>query len=102
MGDANIRVWKRKADEKLGGQTEREREAVAYREALKEKFKRMPEINRIKRHHHVPKMVKSLSDKRRIMREARVRKEQNRRKHSKPGTVPLVKQKKRHIVKEVE
>lgn len=100
--DTNIRVWKRKADEKLGGKTEREREAVAYREALKEKFKRMPEINRIKRHHHVPKMIKSISDKRRIMREARVKKEQNRRKHSKPGTVPLVKQKKRHIVKEVE
>jgi len=82
--------------------TEREKHATAYRETLKEKFGRLPEIRRIRRHIHVPKMIKTLTEKRRIMRDARARKEENRRKHSKPGTVPHVPMKKRQIVKEVE
>jgi len=100
--DTNVRVWKAKADQKLGTLSDRERQASAYREALKVKFQKLPEISRIKRHIHVPKMIKSITDKRRIMREARVRKEQNQRKHSKPGAVPLVRMKKRNIVKEVQ
>lgn len=100
--DSNIRVWKAKSDQKLGVLTEREKHAVAYREKLVEKFARLPEVKRIKRHHHVPKYVKSLSEKRRVMRDARSRKEANRRKHSKPGTVPHVPLKKRQVVKEVE
>eukprot|EP00933_Yihiella_yeosuensis_P007186 TRINITY_DN112114_c0_g1_i1.p1 TRINITY_DN112114_c0_g1~~TRINITY_DN112114_c0_g1_i1.p1 ORF type:complete len:448 (-),score=88.32 TRINITY_DN112114_c0_g1_i1:126-1469(-) len=100
--DTNIRVWKAKADEKLGVKTPREKRAEAYRETLKTKFAKMPEISRIKRHKHVPKMVKSITDKRRIMRESKARKENNRIKHSKPGTVQFVPQKKRPILKEVE
>merc|ERR1719198_2663359 len=82
--DTNIRVWKAKADQKLGTMTDREKHAQAYRETLKEKFQRLPEIRRIKRHKHVPKLVKSLDEKRRVMREARQRKDSNRIKHSKP------------------
>lgn len=100
--DTNVRVWKRKADEKLGVHTDREKQAAAYREALKEKFQRLPEIARIKRHKHVPKMVKSLTDRRRIIREAKARKTENVKKHSKPGTVQHIPVKKRSIVKEVQ
>jgi len=100
--DANIRVWKTKSDQKLGAMTAREKQAVAYREALKEKYQRLPEISRIKRHKHVPKMVKSITDKRRVMREARARKEANRRKHSKPDSVPRVSLKKRSIIKQLQ
>jgi WD repeat and SOF domain-containing protein 1 len=100
--DTNVRVWKAKSDQKLGVATDRERQAVAYREALKEKFQRLPEIARIKRHVHVPKMIKTITKKRQIMREARARKDENRRKHSKPGAHPHVKMKKRHVVKELE
>mmetsp|Transcript_28016 Transcript_28016/g.80780 ORF Transcript_28016/g.80780 Transcript_28016/m.80780 type:complete len:446 (-) Transcript_28016:231-1568(-) len=100
--DANIRVWKAKSDQKLGVLSERERQSQAYREALKEKFQHLPEVKRIKRHKHVPKLVKSVSTKRRIMREARSRKEENRRKHSRPGTVPVIPAKKQQIVKELE
>merc|ERR1712194_210620 len=64
--DTNVRVWKRKADEKLGVHTDRENRAAAYREALKEKFAKLPDIARIKRHIHVPKMVKSLTNARKI------------------------------------
>jgi len=100
--DSNIRVWKVKADQKLGVLNDREKHAVAYREQLVTKFSRLPEIRRIKSFHHVPKFIKSMSGKRRVMREARARKEANRRKHSKPGTVPHVPHKKRHVIKELE
>merc|ERR1712187_861129 len=100
--DTNVRVWKAKADQKLGTLSDRERQASAYREALKVKFQKLPEISRIKRHIHVPKMIKRNTEKRRIMRDARARKEENRRKHSKPGAHPHVKMKKRHVVKELE
>lgn len=100
--DTNIRVWKAKADQKLGTMTDRERHAQAYRETLKEKFQRLPEIKRIKRHHHVPKLIKSLGDKRRVMREAKQRKETNRIKHSKPGSVKRVPLKKRAVLQQEE
>lgn len=100
--DTNIRVWKAKADQKLGVSTPREKRAEAYRETLKKKFARMPEIARIKRHRHVPKMIKSMGNKRRIMREAKQRKETNRKKHSKPGSVVHEPMKKRHILKELQ
>eukprot|EP00444_Apocalathium_aciculiferum_P065203 CAMPEP_0183557950 /NCGR_PEP_ID=MMETSP0371-20130417/87079_1 /TAXON_ID=268820 /ORGANISM="Peridinium aciculiferum, Strain PAER-2" /LENGTH=445 /DNA_ID=CAMNT_0025765139 /DNA_START=81 /DNA_END=1418 /DNA_ORIENTATION=+ len=100
--DANIRVWKAKSDQKLGTLSDKERKAAAYREALKTKFQRLPDIRRIKRHVHVPKMIKSIGNKRKIMREARSRKEENKRKHSKPGANPHVPHKKRQVIKEVE
>jgi len=100
--DTNIRVWKAKSDQKLGMQTPREKRSEAYRETLKTKFSKMPEISRIKRHRHVPKMVKTVSEKRRIIRESKGRKEENRRKHSKPGSFVHEPMKKRHILKEVE
>ncbi|CAE8615955.1 unnamed protein product [Polarella glacialis] len=98
--DTNIRVWKAKSDQKLGMQTPREKRSEAYRETLKTKFSKMPEISRIKRHRHVPKMVKTVSEKRRIIRESKGRKEENRRKHSKPGSFVHEPMKKRHILKE--
>jgi len=100
--DTNLRVWKAKADQKLGVTTPRESRAQAYRETLKSKFARMPEISRIKRHRHVPKMIKTIGDKRRVMREAKQRKESNVKKHSKPGKFVHVPMKKRPILKEME
>lgn len=100
--DTNIRVWKNKADEKLGVKSAGEKQQIAYREELKKKFGRMHEIARIQRHRRVPKMIKTQSVKLRIMREAKQRKEANRRKHSKPGTQPHVAMKKRPVVQEME
>mmetsp|Transcript_78252 Transcript_78252/g.162508 ORF Transcript_78252/g.162508 Transcript_78252/m.162508 type:complete len:445 (+) Transcript_78252:121-1455(+) len=100
--DTNIRVWKAKADQKMGTLNEREKKAEQYRETLKKKFSRLPEIRRIRSHHHTPKMIKSMAHRRRIMREAKQRKEENVRKHSKAGSKPHVPHKKRAIVKELE
>src|ERR1700694_2345455 len=46
--DGNVRVWKSHASEKLTGViAPRERQAVHYRKNLQEKFKHVPEIQRI-------------------------------------------------------
>jgi len=100
--DTNIRLWKAKANQKLGTLDHREKRAIAYREELMHKFSRLPEIRRIKRHQHVPKMVKSMATKRRIMLQAQARKQDNRIKHAKPGSIQRVPVKKKHIVKELE
>ncbi|XP_078072820.1 DDB1- and CUL4-associated factor 13 isoform X2 [Mustelus asterias] len=96
--EMNIRLWKANASEKLGVLAPREKASLNYNQKLKEKFQHHPHIKRIARHRHLPKMIYNQSKELRIMREARRRKEQNRRKHSKPGSVPLVSEKKKHIV----
>uniref|UniRef100_A0A2K5KC87 DDB1- and CUL4-associated factor 13 n=1 Tax=Colobus angolensis palliatus TaxID=336983 RepID=A0A2K5KC87_COLAP len=78
--------------------TSREKAAKDYNQKLKEKFQHYPHIKRIARHRHLPKSIYSQIQEQRIMKEARRRKEVNRIKHSKPGSVPIVSEKKKHIV----
>jgi len=100
--DANVRIWKSNASEKLGVVSERERQAIAYRNTLKRKFQHLPEIRRIAKHRHVPKMVLNLKKTRDVKKQSRRRKESNVRKNSKPGSVPFVAERKRHIIEEME
>lgn len=100
--EMNIRIWKAYAAEKLGLTRPREREQAEYASKLKEKFKNFPEVKRIMRHRHLPKTVYNAQKEKRIMKSSRQRKEANRRAHSKPGTIPFVSEKKKHIVKEDE
>ncbi|PHJ19549.1 sof1 family domain-containing protein [Cystoisospora suis] len=100
--DMCVRVWKTDASAQLGPRTYRERQAIAYRKALTEKFAHLKEIKRIARHHHVPKLIKKTQEKKRIMEDARKRREDNKRKHSKPGAIPIVSAKKKAVYKEVE
>ncbi|ELK32848.1 DDB1- and CUL4-associated factor 13 [Myotis davidii] len=96
--EMNIRLWKANASEKLGVLTSREKTAKDYNQKLKEKFQYHPHIKRIARHRHLPKPIYSQIQEQRIMKEARRRKEVNRLKHSKPGSVPMVSEKKKHVV----
>uniref|UniRef100_A0A5F9DJ63 DDB1- and CUL4-associated factor 13 n=1 Tax=Oryctolagus cuniculus TaxID=9986 RepID=A0A5F9DJ63_RABIT len=96
--EMNIRLWKANASEKLGVLTSREKAANNYNQKLKEKFQHHPSIKRIARHRHLPKSIYSQIQEQRIMKEARRRKEVNRRKHSKPGSVPIVSERKKHVV----
>ncbi|XP_008051081.1 DDB1- and CUL4-associated factor 13 isoform X2 [Carlito syrichta] len=96
--EMNIRLWKANASEKLGVLTSREKAAKDYNQKLKEKFQHYPHIKRISRHRHLPKSIYSQIQEQRIMKEARRRKEVNRLKHSKPGSVSIVSKKKKHIV----
>ncbi|XP_041104629.1 DDB1- and CUL4-associated factor 13 [Polyodon spathula] len=96
--EMNIRLWKANASEKLGVITPREKAALNYSEKLKEKFQHHPQIKRIARHRHLPKAIFNQAKELRAMKEARRKKEMNRRKHSKPGSVPFVSEKRKHIV----
>jgi len=96
--EMNIRLWKANAAEKLGKLAPREREAVNYNQKLKEKFQHHPKIRRIAKHRHLPKPVFNQAKELRVMKEARRRKEKNVRKHSAPGSVPVVSEKQKHVV----
>ncbi|XP_066546574.1 DDB1- and CUL4-associated factor 13 [Amia ocellicauda] len=100
--EMNIRLWKANASEKLGVLAPREKAALNYSQKLKEKFQHHPQIKRIARHRHLPKTVFSQAKELRVMKEARRRKETNVRKHSKPDSVPIVPEKKKHVVAVVE
>ncbi|CAH0714460.1 unnamed protein product, partial [Brenthis ino] len=100
--EMNIRMWKAKASEKLGVLKPRERTALNYSEALKEKFSGHPQVKRIARHRHVPKHIINAQKEIKTIKEKNKRKEANRRTHSKPDTVPFIPERKRHVVKEDE
>jgi WD repeat and SOF domain-containing protein 1 len=48
--DGNVRMWKAKPNDRLGVLDGRERNALEYREALKERWKFDKEISRIQRY----------------------------------------------------
>lgn len=81
------RIWKAKANAKLGALLPRERAKEQYSAALVEKHKQLPEVRRIVRKQHVPKSILKAKRGKEIMKKAAQRKDDNRRKHSKPGTI---------------
>jgi len=97
-----IRLWKARAAEKLGIMRDRERVALQYSEKLKEKYGQHPQISRIARHRQVPKHVKSAAAEIRSIKESSKRREANRRRHTKPGSVPYVPEREAHTIDEVE
>ncbi|XP_073949576.1 DDB1- and CUL4-associated factor 13 [Choristoneura fumiferana] len=100
--EMNIRMWKARASEKLGVLKPRERTALNYSEALKEKFANHPQIRRIARHRHVPKHILNAQKELKTIKQKNKRKDANRRAHSKPGAVPHVAERQKHVVKEHE
>ncbi|XP_071865516.1 DDB1- and CUL4-associated factor 13 [Bombus fervidus] len=98
--EMNIRIWKAKASEKLGVLRPRERAALNYSEALKEKFAAHPQIKRIYRHRQVSKHIYNAKAELRTIREKSKRKEANRRAHSKKGAVPFVSERSRDVVQQ--
>ncbi|KAL3276382.1 hypothetical protein HHI36_011766 [Cryptolaemus montrouzieri] len=98
--EMNIRIWKARASEKLGPLKPRERAALHYSEALKEKYASHPQVRRIKRHRQVPKHVFNAQNELRTIRQKNKRKEANIRNHSKPGSVPLVPERRKHTIQE--
>lgn len=100
--EMDIRMWRANASEKIGPKFYREQAADQTNEALKKKFSAYPEISRIRRHRHLPKHVYNERKLKRIMLDARKRKEDNKRTHSKPGSVPIVHEKDKHVVAEEE
>ena len=85
--DGNIRLWRANASSREGIKSARQRQKLEYDEALKERYKHMPEIRRIKRHRHVPRQVKKAGEIKGEELKAIKRKQENERKHSKKGSV---------------
>lgn len=100
--DTNLRLWKAKASEQMGVLLPRERKKQEYLDAVKERYKHLPEVKRIVRHRHLPKAIYKAATLRRMMTEAERRKEERRRAHSAPGSMPVQPFRKRRIIKEVE
>ncbi|CUM66453.1 uncharacterized protein PRCAT00004117001 [Priceomyces carsonii] len=95
--DANVRLWRAKASERSGVKSSRQRNKLEYDEALKERYKHLPEIRRISRHRHVPKVVKKAQEIKRTEIESLKRREDNERRHSRPGSKPYKSERQSHI-----
>uniref|UniRef100_A0A6M2EBW7 DDB1- and CUL4-associated factor 13 n=1 Tax=Populus davidiana TaxID=266767 RepID=A0A6M2EBW7_9ROSI len=100
--DTNLRLWKAKASEQLGILLPREQRRHEYNEALKKRYKHLPEVKRIVRHRHLPKPIYKAGVLRRVMIEAERRKDHRRKAHSAPGSIVTEPMRKRRIIKEVE
>ncbi|KAF1816288.1 U3 small nucleolar RNA associated protein [Eremomyces bilateralis CBS 781.70] len=80
--DGNVRLWRAKASARQGVKSAREREKLEYDDALKERYKHMPEIRRIARHRHLPKQVKRAETIKREELGSIKRREENERRSS--------------------
>ena len=100
--ETNIRLWKANASQKHGRLKRRERLAMDYSSQLRLKYRHHPQIRRIARHRHVPKLIYKLAKEKRTMLASRRRKRENLIRHSKPGSVKIVPERKKNIVAVVE
>lgn len=85
--DGNIRLWRAKASSRQGVKSARQRQQLEYDDALKERYKHMPEVRRIARHRHVPKQVKKAGEIKGEELSAIKRRDENERRHSRKGQV---------------
>ncbi|KAL8468765.1 hypothetical protein ACS0TY_031823 [Phlomoides rotata] len=100
--DTNLRLWKAKASEQLGVLLPREQKKHEYMEAVKNRYKHLPEVKRIVRHRHLPRAIYKAASLRRLMTEAQRKKDERRRAHSAPGSIPMKPLRKRRIIQEIE
>ncbi|KAL4585281.1 hypothetical protein LXL04_009897 [Taraxacum kok-saghyz] len=92
--DTNLRLWKANASEQLGVILPREHKKHEYMEAVKNRYKHLPEVKRILRHRHLPRPI--------YKADAEKRKEDRRRAHSAPGSMPRKSIRKNRIIQEIE
>ncbi|AES59575.1 putative transcription factor WD40-like family [Medicago truncatula] len=100
--DTNLRLWKAKASEQLGVVLPREKKKHDYHEAIKKRYRHLPEVNRIARHRHLPRPIYKASSLLRVIADAKKKKEERRKAHSAPGSVTTKPLRKRRIIREVE
>jgi WD repeat and SOF domain-containing protein 1 len=98
--DGSVRVWKAKANDRLGIVDARERSAIEYRESLKARWRADAEVSKVLRSHHVPKPVYKAAKLKRTMLDARAVKEERRRVHTRAGDSKPKAEKKKQVVVE--
>lgn len=81
--DGNVRLWRAKASSREGIKSARQRQALEYNDALTKRYEHMPEIRKIKRHRHVPKVVKKAGEIKKQEEKSIKKREENERRHSK-------------------
>ena len=96
--DGNVRLWRAHASSREGIKTARLRQKLEYDEALKDRYKHMPEIRRIKRHRHIPKQVKKAAEIKGKEIAAIRRRRENERKHSKKGLTKRLNEREKMIL----
>ena len=96
------RLWKARAWEKMGIMKDRQKSSIEYSEKLKEKYASHPQVKRVMKRRHVPKHVLNAGKEHHIIKDSRKRKEANRRANSKPGSVPYVGERDKHVLTEHE
>jgi WD repeat and SOF domain-containing protein 1 len=77
-----VRIWRANASQSEGPKSTKHRQALEYNDALTSRYGHMPEVRRIKRHRHIPAVVKKAQKIKREELEAIKRKDENERKHS--------------------
>lgn len=78
----------------------REKESMNYSRRLREKYKEFPRVKEISKKRHLPKAIYNAAKEIATIKESQNRKQANRRAHSKPGAVPYVAERKKHVVNE--
>lgn len=81
--DGNIRLWRANASQREGIKSARQRQALEYSDELVNRFGHMPEIRRIRRHRHIPQVVKKAGEIKKEELKSIKRREENERKHTK-------------------
>jgi len=96
--DNNIRIWKTDASQNLRPQKAQEVQALNYQKALIERYIDLPEVKRIYNYRHVPAEIHFSRRTKAIMKKSQKQKQENRIRHSKPGSIPTESERKKHIV----
>ncbi|KAF6819919.1 U3 small nucleolar RNA associated protein (WD repeat domain-containing protein) [Colletotrichum sojae] len=81
--DGNVRIWRTNSTERSGLRSAKQRQALEYNDALVERYSHMPEIRRIKRHRHLPKVIKKAGEIKNEELKSIKRREENERRHTK-------------------
>ncbi|KAL9619917.1 MAG: hypothetical protein Q9160_005474 [Pyrenula sp. 1 TL-2023] len=86
--EGNVRLWRADASSRSGVKSAKQQQNLEYDKALINRYAHMPEIRRIRRHRHLPKIVKKAGDIKNEELGRIKRKDENVRQHSKKGSMP--------------
>lgn len=100
--ETNVRIWKAQASTSLTKAVPREEKKLRYLKKLKDRYKDVPEIRKIAKHRHMPKVLHKMKAEQQVIKESNKRKADNIRKHTKPGTFKKKAVRDDAIIKELE
>jgi WD repeat and SOF domain-containing protein 1 len=80
----------------------RQREKAEYSQKLIQRYKHLPEVRRIDTKRHVPKVIYQTQKLKRTMKSSAKRKIENKRAHSRPGSVKFEVERRKQLIRESE